>query len=138
MVWVAAARGDGRPSEESIPGRKYCHSPKGKASGWIKERKGNTQRKQASVSYFYCWDEPVNRDGQAEYQRHQVYVPVSAIARVQEMIAERQPVGVLLDAIARFKQLARSRHAVLVQVAQGALVLDILTSTDAKCSYDHS
>ena len=33
-------------------------------------------------------------DGQAEYQRHQVYVPVGAIARVQEMIAERESVAV--------------------------------------------
>jgi hypothetical protein len=81
------------------------HSPKGKASGWIKERKGNTQRKQASVSYYYCWDEPVQRDGQAEYQRHQVYVPVGAIARVQAMIAERQPVAVVLGVLARGRSL---------------------------------
>ena len=80
------------------------HSPKGKASGWIKERKGNTQRKQASVSYYYCWDEPVKRDGQAEYQRHHVYVPVGAIAQVQEMIAEREPVAVVLGAIEGEKQ----------------------------------
>ena len=71
--------------------------------GWIKERRGNTRRKKPSVSYFYCWDEPVQRDGQAEYQRHQVYVPVGAISRVQEMIAERQPVAVVLDAIAGAK-----------------------------------
>ena len=51
------------------------------------------------MSYYYCWDEPVKQDGQAEYQRHQVYVPVSAIARVQEMIAERQPVAVVLNLI---------------------------------------
>lgn len=49
--------------------------------------------------YFYCWDELVKRDGQAEYQRHQVYVPVRAIAQVQAMIAERQPVAVVLNAI---------------------------------------
>ena len=47
----------------------------------------------------YCWDELVNRDGQAEYQRHQVYVPVRAIARVNEAIAAREPVGVVLGAI---------------------------------------
>ena len=81
------------------------HSPKGKASGWIKERKGNTQRKQASVSYYYCWDEPVQKDGQAEYQRYQVYVPVGAIAQVQAMIADRQPVGVVLGAMARGRSL---------------------------------
>jgi len=81
------------------------HSPKGKAVGWLKERQGNTRREKPSVSYFYCWDEPVKRDGQAEYQRHQVYVPVRAIAQVQAMIAERQPVGVVLGAIARGRSL---------------------------------
>ena len=89
----------------TVQGGQRRHSPKGKASGWIKERKGNTQRKQASVSYYYCWDEPVQRDGQAEYQRHQVYVPVGAIAQVQAMIAERQPVGVVLGAMARGRSL---------------------------------
>jgi hypothetical protein len=84
-------------------GGQRCHSPKGKAVGWLKERQVNTKRKKPSVSYFYCWDEPVKRDGQAEYQRHQVYVPVGAIARVQAMIAERQPVAVVLDAIAGAK-----------------------------------
>ena len=47
----------------------------------------------------------MKRDGQAEYQRHQAYVPVGAIARVQEMIAERQPVAVVLDAMARGRSL---------------------------------
>jgi hypothetical protein len=75
------------------------HSPKGKAVGWIKERQGNTKRKKPTTSYFYCWDEPVKKGGQAEYQRHQVYVPVRAIARVQEMLAERQPVAVVLGEI---------------------------------------
>ena len=42
----------------------------------------------------------MQRDGQAEYQRHQVYVPVGAIAQVQAMIAERQPVGVVLGVVA--------------------------------------
>ena len=87
----------------TVQGGQRRHSPKGQAVGWIKERRGNTRRKKPSVSYFYCWDEPVQRDGQAEYQRHQVYVPVGAISRVQEMIAERQPVAVVLDAIAGAK-----------------------------------
>ena len=85
------------------PGQRR-HSPKGKAVGWLKERQGNTKRKKPTTSYFYCWDEPVKRDGQAEYQRHQVYVPMRAIARVQAMIAERQPVAVVLDAIAGAKR----------------------------------
>lgn len=63
----------------------------------------NTKRKKPSVSYYYCWDEPVQRDGQAEYQRHQVYVPVGAIAQVRAMIAEREPVAVVLGAIAGAK-----------------------------------
>ena len=88
----------------TVQGGQRRHSPKGKASGWIKERKGNTQRKQATTSYFYCWDEPV-QDGQAEYQRHQVYVPVRAIAQVQAMIAERQPVAVVLGVLARGRSL---------------------------------
>lgn len=58
------------------------HSPKGKAVGWIKERQGNAKRKKPTTSYFYCWDEPVKRDDQAKCPRHQVYVPVSAIAWV--------------------------------------------------------
>ena len=86
----------------SQPGQRR-HSPKGKASGWIKERRGNANRKNPTTSYFYCWDEPVKRDGQAKYQRHQVYVPVKAIARVQEMIVERQPMEVVLGAIAGAK-----------------------------------
>ena len=84
--------------------RQRRHSPKGKAVGWLKERQGNAKRKKPTTSYFYCWDEPVREDGQAEYQRHQVYVPVGAIARVQEMIEDRLPVGVVLDAIAIAKQ----------------------------------
>jgi hypothetical protein len=83
----------------TVQGGQRRHSPKGKAVGWLKERQGNIRRKKPSVSYFYCWDEPVQRDGQAEYQRHQVYVPVGAIARVQEMIAAREPVAVVLGAI---------------------------------------
>lgn len=85
------------------PGKRR-HSPKGKAAGWLKERQGNTKREKPTTSYFYCWDEPVKRDGQAEYQRHQVYVPVRAIAQVQQLIAERQPVAVVLEAIAGAKQ----------------------------------
>ena len=80
------------------------HSPKGKAVGWLKERQGNTRRKKPTTSYFYCWDEPV-QDGQAEYQRHQVYVPVGAIAQVQAMIAERQPVAVVLGVLTRGRSL---------------------------------
>lgn len=79
------------------------HSPKGKGCGWLKERQGNTQRKKPTVSYYYCWDEPVKRDGQTEYQWHQVYVPVRAIAQVRQLLAERLPVAVVLDAIASAK-----------------------------------
>jgi hypothetical protein len=75
------------------------HSPKGKAVGWIKERQGNAKREKPTTNYYYCWDEPMKRDGQTKYQRHQVYVPVGAIAQVQEMIAAREPVAVVLDAI---------------------------------------
>ena len=45
----------------------------------------------------------MKRDGQAEYQRHQGYVPVRSLARVQEMIAERQTVAVVLGVIAAAK-----------------------------------
>ena len=80
-------------------GQRRRHTTKGRASGWLKERQGNTRRKKPCVSYYYCWDEPVKEDGQVSYKRHQVYVPVKAIARVQEMIAERQPVAVVLGVI---------------------------------------
>ena len=83
----------------TVQGSQRRHSPKGKAVGWLKERQGNTRRKKPTTSYFYCWDEPVQRDGQAEYQRHQVYVPVGAIAQVQAMIAEREPVAVVLGVL---------------------------------------
>ena len=46
----------------------------------------------------------MQRDGQAEYQRHQVYVPVGAIVQVRVMIAERELVAVVLGAIEGAKQ----------------------------------
>ena len=47
----------------------------------------------------------MQRDGQAKYHRHQVYVPVGAIAQVRAMIAARQPVVVVLGAMARGQSL---------------------------------
>ncbi len=86
-------------SDPKTQAKKRRHSPKGKAVGWIKERLGNTKRKKPCVSYYYCWDEPVKEDGQVSYKRHQVYVPVKAIAQGQELIRQRQPVGVVLGVV---------------------------------------
>lgn len=71
------------------------HSPKGKAVGWIKERKGNTRRSNPTTSYYYCWETP---DGDG-YKRHQVYVPVGVVDEVQRLIDGRQPIEEVLRVI---------------------------------------
>lgn len=83
------------------------HSAKGEAVGWIKERLGNTQRKNPCTSYFYCWDEPVRKDGLVSYRRHQVYVPKRVVSVVQQMIDQRQPRGEVLKVIAGAKRTKR-------------------------------
>ena len=88
------------------PGQRR-HSAKGKAVGWLKERQGNTQRKNPCTSYFYCWDEPVKKDGQVSYRRHQVYVPKRVFPVVQQMIDQRQAVAVVLKVIAGAKRKTR-------------------------------
>jgi hypothetical protein len=75
------------------------HTPKGKASGWLKERRGNTKRRNPTTSYYYCWE---TREGDG-YKRYQVYVPVRMVDEVQRLIDERQPVDAVLDAIAGVK-----------------------------------
>jgi hypothetical protein len=75
------------------------HTPKGMASGWLKERKGNTKRRNPTTSYYYCWE---TREGDG-YKRHQVYVPVRVIDEVRRMINRRQSVEAILEIILNIK-----------------------------------
>jgi hypothetical protein len=67
------------------------HSPKGKATGWIEERLGNTKCQHPSTSYYYCWQEDDRRSKQ--------YVPVRKMAMIKEMIDQRCSVGDILTAL---------------------------------------
>jgi hypothetical protein len=75
------------------------HTPKGKALGWLKERKGNTGRKNPTTSYYYCWE---TREGEG-YKRHQVYVSVRVVDEVRRMINRRQSVEAILEIILNIK-----------------------------------
>jgi len=87
-----------------VPTVQRRHSAKGEAVGWIKTRMGNTQRKNPCTSYFYCWDEPMRKDGPVSYRRHQVYVPKRVLPMVQQMIDQRQPMESVLKVIAGAKR----------------------------------
>ncbi len=76
-----------------------CHTPKGKASGWLKERRGNTKRRNPTTSYYYCWE---TREGDG-HKRYQVYVPVRVVSEVQRLIDSRQSVEAILEIILNIK-----------------------------------
>jgi hypothetical protein len=65
------------------------------ASGWLKERKGKTKRRNPTTSYYYCWETP---DGDG-YKRHQIYVPVRVVGEVQRLIDIRKPMEEVLRVI---------------------------------------
>ncbi|MBD2462298.1 hypothetical protein H6G89_14715 [Oscillatoria sp. FACHB-1407] len=71
--------------------RQRRHSPKGKASGTIKERRGNTRRKKPSISYFYEWFE--------KGKKRTLYIPTRQIEQVRTMIDSRCSVNEILHAI---------------------------------------
>ncbi|MEP0923480.1 hypothetical protein [Leptolyngbya sp. ST-U4] len=73
--------------------RKRRYSPKGKAVGWIEERKGNLKRKNPSVSYYYCWMD----DG----RKRSTYIPVSQIHRIRAMVDDRCSGDDILAAITK-------------------------------------
>jgi len=70
--------------------KQKTHRRPGVWSEWLKNRTGNTQRKNPCTSDC-CWDEPVKQDGQVGYRRHWVYVPKRVLPVVQQMIEQRQP-----------------------------------------------
>lgn len=65
------------------------------ASGWLKERLGNTKRRNPTISYYYCW-EIWDGDG---YKRHQVYVPMGVVGEVRRLIEGRISVEATLEII---------------------------------------
>ncbi|HEY9661592.1 MAG TPA: hypothetical protein V6C65_24305 [Allocoleopsis sp.] len=71
---------------------KRRHSPKGKASGWIEERIGNKQRRNPSISYYYCWEIDGVRD--------KCYIPAGKLWRVQQMVeVEGKPIAQVLEVL---------------------------------------
>ncbi|MDX2215254.1 MAG: hypothetical protein SFY66_18465 [Oculatellaceae cyanobacterium bins.114] len=73
------------------PKRQRRHSPKGKASGTIKERKGNTKRDRPSISYFYEWLDAG--------KKRTIYIPVKQVDQVRAMIDARCSVDEILATI---------------------------------------
>jgi hypothetical protein len=98
--WIALANPEGtmlnpayfEPTLTTLPEptpKRRRHSPKGKASGSIKERVGNKKRKTPTTSYFYEWYEGG--------RKQQQYIPVRLMAAVREAIARRSSVKSILE-----------------------------------------
>jgi hypothetical protein len=66
------------PPEQKLA-RSRRHIPKGKACGWIEERRGNKARKKASVSHYYKWDDVEGRGSR--------YIPAGKVERVREFMS---------------------------------------------------
>jgi hypothetical protein len=73
--------------------RQRRHSPKGKASGTIKERRGNTKRDRPSISYYYEWLE--------KGKKRSIYIPSRQVGQVRAMIDRRCSVDEILSAITK-------------------------------------
>lgn len=71
--------------------RQRRHSPKGKASGTIKERKGNTKRDRPSISHYYEWLDA--------RKKHTLYIPSRQVEQVRAMIGDRCSVDEILQTI---------------------------------------
>jgi hypothetical protein len=94
LAQVETAESQAHPPEHLSGGRgvssaPHRHSKKGEASGYLKQRIGNRQRKNPSVSNYYCYDSPEGRVSR--------YVPTKKLAEVQAAIAARQPVAAILE-----------------------------------------
>lgn len=76
--------------------RQRRHSPKGKASGTIKERRGNTKRKTPSISYFYEWLDAG--------KKHTVYIPSRQVEQIRAMISDRCSIDEILATIVKSKE----------------------------------
>lgn len=63
------------------PSRRY--RARGRASGWIETRVGNTRRKRPSLSHYYRWDSPQGRVTE--------YICADRVAAVSQMLAENRP-----------------------------------------------
>lgn len=74
------------------------HRPKGSASGWIEERRGNQKRKKPSVSYYYRWDSPEGRVNE--------YVRANRLTRINQLIAEKRPALEILKVVTEGKKLS--------------------------------
>jgi hypothetical protein len=81
------------PTEPPPPKRPRRHSPKGKASGTIKPRIGNTQRHSPTTSYYYEWTEGG--------KKRSTYIPKRQVATITEMIDRRCSVDEILTAITK-------------------------------------
>jgi len=79
------------PSALASPSRRRRYPGKGKASGWIEERKGNRKRKNPSISHYYRWEDTGGK--------HSKYIQVRKVARVQQMIGAGCPVGEILEVL---------------------------------------
>lgn len=69
------------------------HSPKGKASGSIKPRLGNTKRRNPTTSYYYEW----TKAG----KKRSAYIPVRRLATITEMIEQRCSVDEILQLLTK-------------------------------------
>ena len=74
------------------------HRHKGKASGWIEERKGNQKRKQSTISYYYRWDSPAGRVNE--------YIRASRLARVNQLVEADCPALEILRVVTEGKKVS--------------------------------
>lgn len=86
---------------DSASSRPKRYSRPGHASGWLEERIGNKKRKTPSTSYFYCYDHREN----GKRKRTRIYVPVSKMATVRQMVDQRRPIAEILQVINQAKPL---------------------------------
>jgi hypothetical protein len=90
-----------KPPSESVRSHPKRYSRPGHATGWIEERIGNKKRKTPNTSYFYCYDH--REDGKRK--RTRIYVPVSKLAVVRQMVEARKPIQAILQVITPTKSL---------------------------------
>lgn len=74
------------------------HRLKGKASGWIEERRGNQKRKKPTTSYYYRWDSPAGRVNE--------YIRAGRLARVSLLVEADRPALEILRVVAEGKNLS--------------------------------
>jgi hypothetical protein len=85
------------PPERSPRSRR--HTPKGKACGWIEERRGNTKRKTPSVSHYYKWEDVEGRGSR--------YIPAGKVEWVRVMVYDERRV---FSEVLRFLDEGNANH----------------------------